>query len=152
MSMSAMIGKSMYTPVFSRTACTHAMWLWMLSMLSPISLVLREANHSLFWAKPLSSVVQTGVKSAGCEKRMAQLPLMYSLNFSGPWVVIASKSGAGSPMRGIVFIVSMQQINDGCMFSRVMIVTRLRALSTHEPLGEYHTVAPHIDKVRSTAQ
>ena len=94
MSISAMIGKSMDTPVFSRTACTQATWLWMLSMLSPMSLVLRSANHSLCCANPLSSVVHTGVKSAGWLNRMAQPPFMYSLNLSGPCVVSASKSGA----------------------------------------------------------
>ena len=60
-----MIGKSRYTPVFSRTFCTQAMWLWMLSMLSPISLVFRAANQAPSLANSESSVVHTGVKSAG---------------------------------------------------------------------------------------
>ena len=91
----------MSTPVLSCTLATQAMWLWMLSMLRPISLVPCSANHLPLRANSVSSVVHTGVKSAGWLKRIVQLPLMYSLNVSGPMVVSASKSGALSPMRGM---------------------------------------------------
>jgi hypothetical protein len=49
----------------------------------------------------MNSVVQTGVKSAGCENITSQLPRK-SESFSFPWVVIASNSGAFSPSRGKV--------------------------------------------------
>ena len=45
-------------------------------MLRPISLVWWSANHLPFSAKELSSVVHTGVKSAGWLKRMVQWSLM----------------------------------------------------------------------------
>src|SRR5439155_23690609 len=48
-----------------------------------------------------SSVVQTGVKSFGCENRMAQESPIQLWNRIRPWVVSASKSGAVSP----IFIV-----------------------------------------------
>jgi hypothetical protein len=41
-----------------------------------------------------SSVVQTGVKSAGCEKRMVQLLPMNSWKSTSPIVVLALKLGA----------------------------------------------------------
>ena len=44
-----------------------------------------------------SSVVQTGVKSFGCEKKTAHDPSFHSWNRIGPCVVSASKSGAVSP-------------------------------------------------------
>ena len=39
------------------------------------------------------------VKSAGCEKRMAQLSLIHSCQCMGPWVVSALKSGTTLPRR-----------------------------------------------------
>jgi hypothetical protein len=57
---------------------------------------------------PLISVVQTGVKSAGCEKRTIHFFGANSENLIFPFVVTASKSGAKSPIRNIcVFIVSI---------------------------------------------
>jgi hypothetical protein len=41
--------------------------------------------------------VQTGVKSFGCEKRMAQPEPIHSWKLMGPWVVSAVKLGA-SPL------------------------------------------------------
>ena len=55
-----------------RRFSTHARWLWMLSMLTPMRRVLRAANSSLRRAKAVSSVLQTGVKSAGWLKNTAQ--------------------------------------------------------------------------------
>ena len=50
-------------------------------------------------SRPIS-VVQTGVKSAGCEKRMAHLPFFHSWNESHvPIVVSALKSGTMLPRR-----------------------------------------------------
>jgi hypothetical protein len=51
-------------------------------------------------AKVMNSVVQTGVKSAGWEKKITQLPLKSSGKLMGPWVVSALKDGAFSPIRG----------------------------------------------------
>jgi hypothetical protein len=44
-------------------------------------------------------VVQTGVKSLGCEKRMAHLSPIHSWKRIFPSVVSAVKSGASSPIR-----------------------------------------------------
>jgi hypothetical protein len=41
---------------------------------SPISSQLSARNSSAMLAKVMNSVVQTGVKSAGCEKRITHLP------------------------------------------------------------------------------
>src|SRR5437868_4628891 len=41
-----------------------------------------------------SSVVQTGVKSLGCEKSIAQPSPIHSWKLMGPWVVSALKFGA----------------------------------------------------------
>src|SRR6187455_1389789 len=73
----------------------------MLSTLTPISFVLSALNSSARLANSDSSVVQTGVKSAGCEKNTTQLSPCHSLNFIAfEWVVTAVKSGAGSPILG----------------------------------------------------
>ncbi len=46
-----------------------------------------------------SSVVQTGVKSFGCENRMAHPSPIHSWKLIFPSVVSAVKFGASSPMR-----------------------------------------------------
>jgi hypothetical protein len=61
---------------------------------SPIIFTLRFSNSSLSFANAPSSVVHTGVKSAGCEKRIAQLPSMNLWNSISPCVVFAVKFGA----------------------------------------------------------
>ncbi len=75
----------------------------MLSMLSPKSSVFNASNSPFRCAKPLISVVHTGVKSAGCENITIHLSLAKSENFIFPFVVTASKSGAISPILGIGF-------------------------------------------------
>src|SRR5665213_1705230 len=65
----------------------------------PMSLVLRLSNSALAAEKAPSSVVQTGVKSFGCEKRTPQLSPRYSWKLMVPSVVSAVKSGASSPRR-----------------------------------------------------
>src|SRR6266567_9147941 len=64
-----------------------------------MTLVLRLSNSGLSLAMYPSSVVQTGVKSLGCEKRIAHLSPIHSWNRIVPSVVSAVKSGASSPMR-----------------------------------------------------
>ena len=66
------------------------------SLTRPIILTLRFSNSSFREAKAPSSVVQTGVKSAGWEKGMAQLSPMNSWKSMLPWVVWAVKLGAAN--------------------------------------------------------
>lgn len=62
----------------------------------PIIFTFRFSNSSLSLANAPSSVVQTGVKSAGCEKRMAQLSPTNWWKSMLPWVVCALKLGAAA--------------------------------------------------------
>ena len=58
-----------------------------------------------------SSVVQTGVKSFGCENRMAQPSPIHSWKWIVPWVVSAVKSGATSLMRSdMIYFLFLLQI------------------------------------------
>src|SRR4051812_11406146 len=66
----------------------------------PTSCALRLLKSSERRANSTNSVEQTGVKSAGCEKSTTHLPLK-SESLSIPFVDLASKSGAGSLMRGM---------------------------------------------------
>src|SRR3979490_3055612 len=68
------------------------------STLSPISLTPRLSNSGFSLASAPSSVVQTGVKSFGCENKSAQLLPIQSWNLIFPSVVSASKSGATEPI------------------------------------------------------
>src|SRR4030081_2180005 len=73
------------------------------STLSPISLTPRLSNSGFSLASAPSSVVQTGVKSLGCENSIAQELPIQSWNLIGPSVVFASKSGAVSPIANVIF-------------------------------------------------
>src|ERR1044071_602359 len=64
---------------------------------SPTTLTLRLPNSGLSAEARPSSVVQTGVKSLGCENSTPQLLPRYWWKPSGPSVVSAVKSGASSP-------------------------------------------------------
>src|SRR5207302_8975348 len=64
-----------------------------------IALVLRLSNSSFSAAVRPSSVVQTGVKSAGWLNSTAHLPDFQSWKSTVPSVVSALKSGASSPSR-----------------------------------------------------
>src|SRR5882762_6628385 len=68
------------------------------STLSPSSLTPRLSNSGFNFARAPSSVVQTGVKSFGCENNSAQLEPIQSWNLIFPSVVSASKSGASAPI------------------------------------------------------
>src|SRR5437870_13463495 len=63
------------------------------------TLTLRFLNSFVILAIAPSSVVQTGVKSLGCEKRMPQPPPSHSWKLTVPSVVSAVKFGASSPNR-----------------------------------------------------
>src|SRR4051812_36911794 len=62
-------------------------------------LVLRLSNSGLIRAMYPSSVVHTGVKSFGCEKRTAHWLPIHWWKSMGPSVVCAVKLGASSPIR-----------------------------------------------------
>src|SRR5437762_648066 len=64
----------------------------------PMILALRLSNCGFSFAMVPSSVVQTGVKSFGCENKTAQELPIQSWNRIRPSVVSASKSGAVSPI------------------------------------------------------
>src|SRR5713226_1657715 len=76
----------------------HFAWLVTGSTESPISLTPRLSNSGFNFASTPSSVVQTGVKSLGCENSSAQLLPIQSWNLILPSVVWASKSGATAPI------------------------------------------------------
>ena len=65
----------------------HFSWSVTASTLMPITLVLRLSNSDFIPATAPSSVVHTGVKSLGCENRIAQPLPIQSWNLIGPWVV-----------------------------------------------------------------
>lgn len=66
---------------------------------SPINLTPLLSNSPFSFAKAPSSVVHTGVKSAGCEKRIAHLSPIHSWKSMSPCVVLALKFGASEPRR-----------------------------------------------------
>ena len=80
---SAITGNGILTPVFSSILRTQAMCEKTLSMLRPSRSVPRFCRSGKISAKARNSVVQTGVKSAGCEKRISQRPSK-SLRLSVP--------------------------------------------------------------------
>ena len=69
------------------------------STLSAMTFTFRLSNSGFSFATRPSSVVQTGVKSFGCEKSTAQLDPIHSWNLIGPLVESWVKSGAMLPRR-----------------------------------------------------
>src|SRR5579883_755912 len=94
-----MRGKLSAAPWVSSMSPAHFLWDGTSSTERPISLVLRLSNSALRAEKAPSSVVHTGVKSLGWEKRMPQLSPSQSWKLMVPSVVSAVKSGAVSPRR-----------------------------------------------------
>src|ERR1700723_3523136 len=74
----------------------HFAWFSTGSTERPMILAPRLANSPSRPAMAPSSVVQTGVKSLGWEKRTAQESPIHSWKLIGPWVVSAVKLGASS--------------------------------------------------------
>src|SRR5258708_6473803 len=72
-------------------------WLVRGSTLNPMTFTFRLSNSGLSFATAPSSVVQTGVKSFGWEKRTTQLLPAHSWKWMGPAVESCVKSGAVSP-------------------------------------------------------
>src|SRR5580658_162533 len=77
-------------------SAAHFLWLSTGSTESPMILTPRLSNSGFSRAMVPSSVVQTGVKSFGCENSTAQLLPIQSWKRILPSVVSASKSGAVS--------------------------------------------------------
>src|SRR5690349_19986424 len=69
---------------------------------SPMILALRLSNSGLSRAMVPSSVVQTGVKSFGCENSTPQELRSQSMKTIYPCVGAASKSGAVSPTPNVI--------------------------------------------------
>src|SRR3954467_11416487 len=75
----------------------HPSWSPVESTESPITFTLQRSNSGLIFAMYPSSVVQTGVKSLGCENSTAHESPIHSWKRILPSVLSASKSGAVSP-------------------------------------------------------
>merc|ERR1719476_381921 len=93
---------SVRLPKFAKTSLLHAWWDSFVLHERPIILAPIFSNAALdAWHAP-SSVVQTGVKSFGCEKRMVQglpgRPLRKECNEESPFVVFIWKSGMLAPI------------------------------------------------------
>src|SRR5246127_477561 len=78
----------------------------------PISLTSRLSNSGFSFASAPSSVVQTGVKSLGCENSIAQLLPIQSWNLILPSVVAASKSGATAPIWSAMVLPHVIKVTD----------------------------------------
>jgi len=98
-SLSAMIGK--FTRVFcvSLMSAIQRSWSSALSTLRPMTLAFLARHSGSSFAVAPNSVVQTGVKSAGCENSTHHESPMNWWKLIGPRLVSASKSGTLSPMR-----------------------------------------------------
>src|SRR3546814_11923334 len=70
---------------------------WSSDVCSSDLFTLRLSNSGFSFATSPSSVVQTGVKSLGCENSTAHLSPIQSWNLIGPSVDSCVKSGAVSP-------------------------------------------------------
>src|SRR2546421_11676541 len=84
----------------------HPAWSPVESTERPMTFTFRRSNSGLIFAMYPSSVVQTGVKSFGCEKRIAHEFPIQSWKRILPSLVSASKSGAVSP----IFMVCLSLI------------------------------------------
>ena len=94
-----MIGNSTAAPPTSAMSGSQRAWSSTESTETAIGLALRAANSPESAAVRPSSVVHTGVKSAGWENSTAHAPSFHSWKLMGPAVVSAEKSGAVSPRR-----------------------------------------------------
>src|SRR3954466_8460088 len=94
-----MIGKLTDVPPTSAMSPDQLLWSSTGSTDTAMALALRFSNSPLRSAVRPSSVVHTGVKSAGWLKSTAHLPDFQSWKPMLPSVVSAVKSGASSPSR-----------------------------------------------------
>src|SRR5512132_2070860 len=93
----------------------HASWSPVESTDNPTSFTLRRSNSGLTLAMYPSSVVQTGVKSFGCENSTAHESPIQSWNLIGPSVVSASKSGAVSPSCNAIYRLLSPESSPVCV-------------------------------------
>mmetsp|Transcript_17732 Transcript_17732/g.37052 ORF Transcript_17732/g.37052 Transcript_17732/m.37052 type:complete len:247 (-) Transcript_17732:199-939(-) len=101
-SLSPMMGNltSISFSQWATTSLSHSLWDLTGSTERVATRQSMAESSSYFRARRPISVVQTGVKSAGWEKRIAHLPFFHSWKLSmGPWVVSAEKSGTMFPSR-----------------------------------------------------
>merc|ERR1711907_926573 len=105
-----MIGYSTLAPCVSLMSPIHRRWESASSTLSAATLQLRAANSPDRLLKRPSSVVHTGVKSAGCEQRHSHEPSLYSYRSNGPKLDSPCTLGIASPIRRYAHsaIVSLQ--------------------------------------------
>src|ERR1700761_5922729 len=101
-SLSARIGKPTLAACVSLMSLIHSLCDSALSPDNAIVFTLRLSNSLASLAVRPSSVVQTGVKSAGCENRTPQLSPSHSWNLMRPMLDSCSKSGAISPRRRLI--------------------------------------------------
>src|SRR5690348_4600189 len=103
----------------------HLAWRSTGSTDRPINLTPRLSNSGFSLARAPSSVVQTGVKSLGCENNSAQLLPIQSWNLIFPSVVSASKSGAVAPIGSVMILPHRIELTGE--FSQVVLLS-IRAL------------------------
>src|SRR5258708_36184926 len=101
-SPSARIGKPTLAACVSLISLIHSLCDSALSTDNAIVFTLRFSNSPASFAVKPSSVVQTGVKSAGCENSTPQLSPSQSWNLMRPTLDSCSKSGAISPRRRLI--------------------------------------------------
>ena len=108
-SASATNGKFGAAPWVSSMSRLQRSWASSGSTLSPSTFTSRRSNSPLIRATSPSSLVQTGVKSFGCENNTPQLVPSHSWKRTVPSVVSAVKSGASSPSCSVraAVVVSM---------------------------------------------
>src|SRR5436189_5452547 len=104
----------------------QASWSPVESIETPMILTPRLSNSGLILAIYPSSVVHTGVKSFGCENRIAHESPIQSWKRIRPSVVSASKSGAVSP----IFIVLPP------FFLEVIQIRRRKSMRLRDQLAE----------------
>ncbi|MNT39403.1 hypothetical protein D3C72_1756460 [compost metagenome] len=109
---SAMIGKAALVPQKPSISPFHFLCASTPSTDTPITLVPRFAHSSASCATAPNSVVHTGVKSFGWEKRIAQSEPIQSWKVMGPWSVSAVKLGTRSLMRSAMDMPSSSLMND----------------------------------------
>src|SRR3977135_2920582 len=102
-----------------------------------MTLQLRAAKSGSSFAIYPSSVVQTGVKSLGCENRIAHPFPIHSWNLIFPCVVSAVKSGASSPKRNgmghLQGVTLTRQTLTRILAPRSIVTIALQAEARSEP-------------------
>src|SRR5690606_12304230 len=97
-----MIGKPTAAFWVSSMSLIQFLWESALSTEIAIAFTLRFLNSGSSFAVRPSSVVQTGVKSAGCENKTTHAAPAESWNLMGQIEVSCSKSGTETPKRQLV--------------------------------------------------